>query len=61
MKTFQANTLESPISFVDLLKDQNFILKELKKSESESSISLEESYKKNMEYLDKLYKKYETV
>ena len=39
---------------VDIIKDREYILSELKKSESEKSYSFEESYRSNLERLNNL-------
>jgi len=41
---------------VDIIKDREYILSELKKSESEKSYSFEESYNLNLERLNNLVK-----
>lgn len=47
---------------VDLIKDREYILSELKKSEQRWwTMTIEESYRLNMEKIDKMKKKYETV
>ena len=46
---------------VDIIKDKEYILSELKKSESEKGYSFEESYKYNLEKLNELAQKYEKV
>jgi hypothetical protein len=43
---------------VDVIRDREYILSELKKSESEKSYSFEESYKLNIKRLSDLSKKY---
>ena len=39
---------------VDIINDREYILSELKKSESEKSYSFEESYKYGMDYINNL-------
>ena len=46
---------------VDIIKDREYILSELKKSESEKSYSFEESYEYNLARLNKMYEKYENI
>lgn len=46
---------------VDIIKDREYILSELKKSESEKSYSFEESYNGNLERLNNLSKQYENI
>ena len=46
---------------VDIIKDRDYILEELKKSEFEKSYSFEESYNMNLDKLNKLRKNYETI
>ncbi len=46
---------------VDVIKDREYILSELKKSEFEKSYSLEESYKKNLARLYNLTKNHENI
>lgn len=41
---------------VDIIKDREYIISELKKSESEKIYSFEESYKYNLERLNNLIK-----
>jgi hypothetical protein len=39
---------------VDIIKDREYILSELKKSETEKSYSFEESYKYGIDYINNL-------
>ncbi len=46
---------------LDIVKDREYILSELKKSESEKSYGFKESYNNNLERLNNLAKKYENL
>ncbi|MDP2090538.1 MAG: hypothetical protein Q8K30_02970 [Candidatus Gracilibacteria bacterium] len=46
---------------VDIINDREYILSELKKSESEKSYSFEESYEYNLARLNKMFEKYENI
>jgi len=47
-------TKDNILREVDIIKDREYILSELKKSESEKSYSFEESYKYGMDYINNL-------
>ena len=50
---------EKILKEVDLIKDREYILEELKKSEIEKEYSFEESYEYWMNFINNLAKKYD--
>jgi len=46
---------------VDIINDREYILSELKKSETEKSYSFEDSYNNNLDRLNNLSKQYENI
>lgn len=57
MKTITDN--RGVLREIDIINDREYILSELKKSESEKSYSFEESYNYWLNYINNLWKKYD--